>query len=110
VPFAAQESQHSPSIIVIARLAENLVIDDDYRVSPNNQAIWKSSRKGFGLRARETLNISHRIFRSESCLIDVGGDCFKLPAYGGEYFLAARALRSHYELFFKHGCTKGEKE
>jgi hypothetical protein len=89
VPLAAEKSQHSTSIIVIARLAKNLSIDDDHRVSANYEVIGKFRRDSLRLGSRETLDVAHRILRCQSGLVDIGGDCVKLPAHGSEYFLAA---------------------
>src|SRR6266498_3753648 len=89
----------------MARLAQNLAVDQDHSIGAQHQAIVKVSGDGFGLGTRKTRNVTKSVLGCEPGLINVRGDCFELPADGPKYFRASRTLRSQHQFLYLHSKT-----
>src|SRR5438132_12496696 len=99
MPPPAQKSEHPVSILIIARLTQDFCVDHHDRVSAKHEGVVGNfPRYGFGLRLRKPLNISNRLLRFHSRLIDVCRYGFKLPTSRPQYLRAATAPRCQNEL------------
>src|SRR5258706_4571766 len=79
MPLATQLLQHALSVIVIARLLQDVFTNPHGRVGCDNQRAHGLPGDGFRLGSSEAFDVGHGVFTGVARLINIRWDYFKWP-------------------------------